>query len=84
MTWARADVALPCPLCGARTGARCRTSTGKRTTGPHLARQAPRYLCLSCGAIESNPHNVAAGFCAACGAGAVAPGLPVQPVLWGP
>lgn len=81
MTWTRDDTTFPCPRCHARAGARCRTFTGHRTSGPHTARLAPRYLCPECAWVEANAHNVAARFCSRCGRSTGPVSLPVQPAL---
>lgn len=66
VVWDAQAVRFACPRCGASHGARCRTSSGKRASQPHMARLADRFLCPRCGAEDADPVNVVHGYCSVC------------------
>lgn len=64
--WTREATALRCPFCHASPGARCRASSGRYATQPHVSRLVPSFTCPQCLTITTEPTNVASGYCASC------------------
>lgn len=64
--WTREATALPCPRCHASAGARCRVYDGRPARYPHEGRLVPSVTCPRCGYVDTDPTNVAGGYCARC------------------
>lgn len=66
IVWTAETMRLPCPLCHASKGARCRTASGGRATAPHRGRLVPVLVCPACDSVTADPTNVRHGYCPTC------------------
>ena len=66
VVWTDAVVRFRCARCQASPGARCRTVSGRYAGAPHVDRLVSRFLCPVCALVDTDPVNVAHGYCTAC------------------
>lgn len=84
VVWSAWVLLYDCPRCHVPAGVRCRTTSGRRAGGPHVARLVERMVCPACGHVDTDPVNVRHGYCSVCRDWTAAGrGLAAQDVLEG-